>query len=149
MQSLEAQDRDSEKVHIGIRITAFSEQASAQKIPRIRAPKAMERLLLKARLAQNDDFYVNHLHIKSKPRGVDKNQKYTVQLSFHQTSPRGHEELIGTMELQGALHKIGMGYELHGIAEKRFDDRDGLPILNVLAGFKPSQMHQAPKTASL
>ncbi len=134
---MDALSREATHVRIGLRLTAFSQSSAEQKMPRQSVPQALGRYTLKARLAQPDHFYFSNFHVQTIPLAwTNASGSYRVQLIFGKRNPAGVEEELGLLELEGSLHRDGESYILHGIAEKRFDDKTGNPVLNVLAGFR-------------
>lgn len=100
----------------------------------------IKRHVLRARLNKINHFYLDNLHVETKPVSLVRasNQvKMRLTISRTHSKDKQLEELLGTLDVAGKLEKSGENlYMLRGEAGKRLLHPTGQPMLDVVAGFR-------------
>lgn len=149
-------DKDPVRVRIGLKLVPYSKVYTkstngTQKVSHVKAEASSHTL--RARLDKVNHFYLNDWHIESKPVSWIRNTKrYEVQLTFFQRyGAYGKlEKRVGALKLNGNLHKQHENiYVLSGVAKKRFNDKFGAPVLDVISGYGSMPIAKAPAEKKL
>lgn len=92
---------------------------------------------LRARLDRPNHFYIANWHIESNPVKWDQlTHQFQVQLRFFQRlgDSQDMEEALGSMDVAGILEGTPSLMTLKAQGEKRFVDRQNIPLLDVILG---------------
>ena len=131
-------------VRIGLLLTSYQKLVTIKEGKRLVRHQPMKELrhTLRSRLNKKNHFFVGDYHIESRPMAWDReNQRYAVRMTISRRyGAFGQlEEVVGSVDVHGVLgDRQGNVFVLYGSAKKRFRDKFGNPVLDVIAGYKPA-----------
>lgn len=112
-----------------------------------------EHYTLRAKLNKSNHFYVGHYHVQTTPLFLEpQSGRYAVKLRVYgKFGALGQvEEEIGSVDVDGILTGKGPIYVLKGVAQDKFHDKLGKPLLLVTAGLgKPKAYSEKRKSKKI
>ena len=129
----------SPRVRIGVKLTPFQLKAGTKNAKKPQFVKAQTvRQTLRARIDRENHFFVGDWHIQTKPvTWVKRSRSFTVRMDvYRRYGAFGQlEEKVGSLDVKGVLHRQDSNlYVLKGASRKRFRNKFGHPILDLVAG---------------
>jgi hypothetical protein len=131
------------QVRIAIKFTKLKPNGTDKRGQIKFAAGDIKRHVLRARLNKINHFYLDNYHVETKPISLVKaSNQVRMRLTISRThaNEKKMEELLGSIEVAGKLHKTGENlYMLRGEAGKRLLHPSGQPMVDVVAGFRASE----------